>query len=133
MRISDWSSDVCSSDLVILDVARALDTLGVRRVTGEFREDRAVRLAHHVRKNVQPAAMRHADEDFLDPALRAAFENLLDGWVRGLAAFEVEALGAGVLLVELLIEDLRLNHALIGRVSCRESGVSVSVESGGGV
>src|SRR3546814_5559528 len=48
---------------VILDVARALDTLGVRRVTGEFREDRAVRLAHHVRKNFQPAAMRHADYD----------------------------------------------------------------------
>src|SRR3546814_10158522 len=112
MRISDWSSDVCSSDLVILDVARALDTLGVRRVTGEFREDRAVRLAHHVRKNVQPAAMRHADDDFLDPELHAAFENLLDGLVRGLAAFEAEALGAGVLLVEILLADLRLNHAL---------------------
>src|SRR3546814_15573361 len=95
MRISDWSSDVCSSDLVILDVARALDTLGVRRVTGEFREDRAVRLAHHVRKNVQPAAMRHADDDFPDPELRAAFENLLDGRDRGLAALDRKRLLLG--------------------------------------
>src|SRR3546814_6034955 len=69
-------------------------------------------LFRSVRKNVQPAAMRHADDDFLDPELRAAFENLLDGRDRGLAAFEAEALGAGVLLVEILLEDLRLNHAL---------------------
>src|SRR3546814_13356425 len=56
--------------------------------------------------------MRHADDDFLDPELRAAFENLLDGRARGLAAFEAEALGAGVLLVEILLEDLGLDHAL---------------------
>src|SRR3546814_17591818 len=56
--------------------------------------------------------MRHGDVYFLDPELRAAFENLLDGRDRGLAAFEAEALGAGVLLVEILLEDLRLNHAL---------------------
>src|SRR3546814_1631204 len=85
---------VGGSSEVILDVARALNPLGVRRVTGEFREDCALQLAHHVRKHVQPAAMRHADDDLLDPELRAAFENLIDGRVIGLAALSADSLGA---------------------------------------
>src|SRR3546814_7566967 len=32
MRISDWSSDVCSSDLAVIDRARAADGIGVECV-----------------------------------------------------------------------------------------------------
>ena len=50
---------------VILHVAGALDVVGRRRAALELVEDRAVRLAHHLRQHVEPAAMRHADHDLL--------------------------------------------------------------------
>ena len=46
---------------VILHVARALDLVGRRRAALELVEDGAVRLAHHLRQHVEPAAVGHAD------------------------------------------------------------------------
>src|SRR3546814_17899741 len=39
MRISDWSSDVCSSDLLDIDMARAADLLGMEKRTAEMFRD----------------------------------------------------------------------------------------------
>ncbi len=50
---------------VVLDVAAPLDALELERVAHrilELGQDLLVRLAHHVRHHVQPAAMRHPDE-----------------------------------------------------------------------
>ena len=43
---------------VILHVARAFDVVGRGRAALELVEQRAVRLAHHLRQHVEPAAMR---------------------------------------------------------------------------
>ena len=51
---------------MIFDVARPLDFFRRRRRALEFGEDRRERLVHDVGEHVQPAAMRHADDDFLD-------------------------------------------------------------------
>ena len=48
---------------VVFHVAGALDLVGRRRAALEFVEDGAVRLAHDLRQHVEPAAMRHADDD----------------------------------------------------------------------
>ena len=96
---------------VILHVARTLHVVGVRRRPLEFGEDRLERLAHDVGQHVQAAAMRHAEHDFLDAQLAAAFENLFQPRHQAFAAVEPEALGARELLVEVLLEAFGLDQA----------------------
>jgi hypothetical protein len=58
---------------VVFHIARAIDILGLEAAALEFVEDRAIGLAHHVGQHRQPAAVRHADHDFLHaPARRRA-------------------------------------------------------------
>ncbi len=85
---------------VIFHVARAFHVVRVRRAALELVEQRAIGLGHHIGEHVQPAAMRHADDDFLHAELAAALDDLLQRGHRGFRAFEAEALGAGVFLVE---------------------------------
>ena len=80
---------------VIFDVARTLDLVGRRRAALEFVEDGAVRLAHDLRQHVEPAAMRHADDDLAHAERTAALDDLLQRRDHRFAAVETEALGAG--------------------------------------
>ncbi len=89
---------------VIFDVARALDLVGRGRAALELVEDDAVRLAHHLGQHVEPAAMRHAEADFLQAELAAALDDLLQRRDHRLAAVEAEALGAGIFDVEEILE-----------------------------
>ena len=97
---------------VVLDVAGAADVLGMGGAALELREDRREGLAHEVGQDVEAAAVRHADHDLLQAQLAAALEDLLQRRDHGLAAVQAEALGAGVLLVEELLEDLGRGQAL---------------------
>src|SRR3546814_10326777 len=45
MRISDWSSDVCSSDLIILDEYDRVEDSGFRRQTAELIKNLSDRMA----------------------------------------------------------------------------------------
>ena len=103
---------------VVLDVARALDLVRLEGAALELVEDRAVRLAHHVGQHVEAAAMGHAEHDLLDAELAAALDDLLERRDHRLAAVEAEALGAGVLHVEELLEALGLDRACSGWPSC---------------
>ena len=62
---------------MVLDVARALDVLGIGGIALELGEDRGERLAHEVGQHVEPAAMRHADDELLHAELAAALDDLL--------------------------------------------------------
>ena len=128
---------------VILHVARAFDLVGRERAALELVEDRAVRLAHHLREHVQAAAMRHADHDLLHAERAAALDDLLErgnhrlrrrrgrsAWCRGNAGREnfskpsastsllqdraLALAGEGDLLVRTL--DALLNPRLLGRI-----------------
>ena len=48
---------------MVFHVAGAFDLVRRRRAALEFVEDGAVRLGHDLRQHVEPAAMRHADDD----------------------------------------------------------------------
>ena len=63
---------------VILHVAGAFDVARRRRAALELVEDHAVRLLHHLRQHVEPAAMRHADDDLLHAERAAALDDLLE-------------------------------------------------------
>ncbi len=97
---------------MVLDVARALDVVGMGRVALELGEDRLERLAHHVGEHVEPAAVGHADDDLLEAELAAALDDLLERRDRRLGAVEAEPLGAGVFLVEEALEGLRRGQPL---------------------
>src|SRR5260370_38039665 len=56
--------------------------------------------------------MRHAQDQLLQAELPAALDHLLEGGDERLAAFEAEALGAGVAAVEEALEHLGLGQAL---------------------
>ena len=97
---------------MVFDVARALHVLGIGGIALEFGEQRGERLAHHVGQHVEPAAMRHADHQLLHAELAAALDDLLQRRDQRFAAFEAEALGAGVALVEEALELLGRGQAL---------------------
>ena len=63
-----------------------------------------MRLAHHLRQDVEPAAMRHAEHDFLHAEIAAALDDLLERRDQRFAAVEAEALGAGIFDVEEFLE-----------------------------
>src|SRR3546814_12468218 len=96
MRISDWSSDVCSSDLITLLTVRHKDgvafcpPIGHRQERGDYRE------------SWQPAAMS-------DTALAAA---------QAMAAKVVDALGGhGIFGVEFRSEERRVGKECVS--TCR--------------
>ena len=101
---------------VVLHVARALDVVGLERAALELVEDGAVRLAHDVGEHVEAPAVRHADDDLLDAELAAALDDLLQRRHHGFGAVEAEALGARVLHVGELLEDLGLDQLVEDRL-----------------
>src|SRR5260370_22101712 len=70
----------------------------------------AMRLAHHLGKDVEAAAMRHADHDFLDAEIAAALDDLLERRNQRLRAVETEALGAGEFEVAEFLKTFRLDQ-----------------------
>ena len=60
--------------------------------------------------------MRHADDDFFQPELAAAFDHLLDARHQGLAAVEAKPLGPGIFDIEEPLEDLGLDELLEDRL-----------------
>ncbi|OIQ70238.1 hypothetical protein GALL_481510 [mine drainage metagenome] len=80
---------------MIFDVAGAFDRVGIGGAALELMEQRAMRLAHHLGQHVEPATMRHADDDFLHAEIAAALDDLFQRRNQRLAAIKAEALGAG--------------------------------------
>ena len=101
---------------MILDVARAFDVVGRGRAALELVEDDVVRLAHDLGEHVEPAAMGHAEHDLLHAELAAALDDLLERRDQRLGAVEAEALGAGVLDVDELLEALGLDELVEDRL-----------------
>ena len=101
---------------MVFDVAGALHVLRVGGRALEFGKYRLVGLAHHVGEHVEPAAVRHADDDFLDAELPAALDDLFQRRDGRFAAVQAEALGARMLLVEEFFEYLGLDQAAQDRL-----------------
>ena len=80
---------------MIFDVARTVGVVGRGRAALELVEDGALRLAHHLRQHIEPAAMRHADDDLAHAERAAALDDLLQRRDGGFGAVETEAFGAG--------------------------------------
>src|SRR3546814_12881118 len=102
MRISDWSSDVCSSDLIRL-LATSNRDLEASVANGSFREDLYFRLNV---VNIQLPPLRQRPQDI--PTLAQHF-----------AAKYSEANGLPRLDVTPQALELLMAHE-IGRASCRE-------------
>ena len=100
---------------VILHVARAFDLVRRGGAALELVEDGAVRLAHHLRQHVEPAAVGHADADVFDAERAAALDDLLQRRDHRFAAVEPEALGAGELDVAEFLEALGLDQLVEDR------------------
>ena len=72
-------------------------------------------LRHHLREHVEPAAMRHAEHDVADAEAAAALDDLLERRDERFRAVEAEALGAGILEVDELLEALGLDQLVEDR------------------
>ena len=72
--------------------------------------------------------MGHADHDFLDAELAAALEDLLEARDQRFAAVEAEALGADELQAEVLLQALRLDHALHDHAAAFEREVGAVLD-----
>ena len=97
---------------MVLHIARAFDVRGSRRAAVELVENGAIGLAHHRGEHVQPAAVRHADDDLAHAERPPALDDLLQRRDAGLAAVEAKALGAGEALGEKVLETFRLDQLL---------------------
>src|SRR3546814_2304436 len=85
MRISDWSSDVCSSDLLALNI-QDLRLLGGVRVLGTL-----VDLELLVHRAAEGILRQHALDGGLDDALRVALQRLAEGFALEIADVPGEA------------------------------------------
>ena len=90
---------------VVLDVAGAVRRLRVQ-VPLELGEDLLVRLADDVGQHVEPAAVRHADDDLVQAALGRALQDLVEQRDQRLAALEREPLLPDVLGLQERLERL---------------------------
>src|SRR3546814_17264687 len=119
MRISDWSSDVCSSDLLVLQAA-----VGVQQLAMGLRVEQAalVELALDLDQQVGKLAQQRRRGGLVVHVGAAA------AILREHAAQQQQVLGLDALLGEpgagRMVET--------GRASWREGGVSVRVDLGGG-
>src|SRR5215813_1744508 len=95
---------------MIFHVARPFDRVYGGRAALELVEDDAVRLAHDLSEHVEPAAMRHAEDDFLDPESAAALDDLLERRDHRLGTVKPEAFGAGKFEVAEILETLGLDE-----------------------
>ncbi len=95
---------------MVFHVARSLDVLGMGRAAAELVEDGAIGLAHDADEHVEPAAMRHANDDIAHAELTAALDDLLQSGDERLAAVQPEALGAGIFDVDEALEVLGLDQ-----------------------
>ena len=109
MNLDPFELAVRTGAQVIFDVARAADIVGIGSAAGEFVEDRAIGLAHHVGQHIEAPAVGHADVDFLDPRHAGIFDHRLKRRDRALAAVEPEALGPDIFLGEELLPLLGLD------------------------
>src|SRR3546814_4815306 len=76
MRISDWSSDVCSSDLIVIDPEGDFVTLSERHghiviEASDYDEDEIARIAAHVRER-RASAVLSLEGIEIDAQLRCA-------------------------------------------------------------
>ena len=101
---------------VVLHVARALDVVRVEGAALELVEQRAMRLHHHLGQDVEAAAMRHAQDDFLHAQRAAALDDLLERRDQRFRAIEAEPLGAGELDVDELLEAFGLDQLVEDRL-----------------
>src|SRR6185437_2747981 len=95
---------------MIFDVAGAFDIFRSERAALELVENRAVRLAHHLAQHIEPAAMRHPENDLGHAKRAAAFDDLLQRRHHGFAAIEAKPLRARVAEIEKLFEALGLDE-----------------------
>ena len=90
---------------VILHIAVARNGVG-DVVVAEFLEYEFVRFLKRVREDVEPAAVSHAHDDFLDAHSSAMFEGIVQTGNKGLSAFQGKALLARVARMEEALEGL---------------------------
>src|SRR3546814_13076493 len=113
MRISDWSSDVCSSDLARLARNMGLTRQSVQRVVNEMVDDGMLCLLdnpHHVRARLVTMTAKGRK------TFEAALE-LQEPWVKALSA------GIGRDSINDACQVLNTMRARqTGRETCRESG-----------
>src|SRR6476646_2158720 len=102
---------------VVLDVAGTFDRVRIGGAALELMKQRAVRLAHHLGQHVEPAAMRHAQYDFLHAEIAAALDDLLERRDQRFSAVEAEALGAGELEVAELLKAFGLDQLVQDRAA----------------
>ena len=90
---------------VILDVAVTADGLG-QVVALELVEDHPVGFIEDVGQDVEPAAVRHAHDDFADSGGPRALDDGVEQRDQHLAPFEREPLLTDVMLLEERLEEL---------------------------
>ena len=122
---------------MVFHITRPTGIFRIGRVAQKFRDNGPERLAEHIVQNVQATTMRHPDNDFLNPKLRAAFQHLLDRRNDGLCAVHPETLGAGVFLVQIFFEFFGLDKAFIngalaafGKVGAVANGLDTFLNPG---
>ena len=102
--------------LVVLHVARVAVGVGRGVPTLELLEQSAIRLSHHMRQHVEPAAVRHANHDHLRAGAHAARDRLVEHRNEGIEAFDREPLHVDVSAAEETLEAIDLGETLKQRL-----------------
>src|ERR1051326_440996 len=72
---------------------------------GEFAENLARIFAHDIGKNIQPATMRHAEDDFFESLLTGFFDGQIEQGYQALRSFERETFCADEFFADEFLES----------------------------
>ena len=100
---------------MVFHVARALHLVGRGGAALELVENCAMRLTHHLRQNVEPAAVRHADDNLFDAERPATLDDLFERRNHRLCTVETETLGACEFQIAEFLETFSLNQLVEDR------------------
>src|SRR5258708_29367058 len=112
---------------MVFAVAGAFALFGGGGAAFELVENRAVRFANHLRQNVEPAAVRQADDDLFDAERPATLDDLFECGDHRLRSVETEALGACEFQITEFLETFGLDQLVEDRALAfaRESNLLV--------
>src|SRR5256885_1280457 len=111
---------------MVFHVARSFDHICGRRASLEFVENDAVRLAHDLGQHIEPAAVRHAKNDFLHPERAPPLDDLLECRDHRFGAVEPEPFGAGEFEIAEFLEAFCLDQLVgIARLPSRVKLISL--------
>ena len=110
---------------VIFHITGSTSFLRIGRVAKKFGNNGTKRLCQNIMQNIQPSAMRHANDNLAKTKLAAPFEDLFKRRNDRLAAIQTKPFGPGIFLVKISLKLCSIDKTLINGLLATQGEISL--------